>query len=281
MPTVFNLLAGDVVPQMGFSPTQNQNGGWQASRDYYMLASTWEGATVQNRFSRGTPITTADPSVSSVYGFLTIESKVASYEDSGTVRLTVNYTGSASAQFGGDGGGDLTLEALPVYRMEGRLRELPFSQHPKWKVLPDSQKYALGLLVDGHVIRDSQDTSYVGIIVDEDGLFLRTSDVNDNDIQLTGDALEFADRIGEGQSTWEAPTLTWTETTQGNQGLTPPQIGKLGEISTPRGNPPTIPGYNWMLTGASQEQKGELYQTTLEWTLSPPDGHDAFLYTFT
>ena len=281
MPTVKNLSAGEVVPQMGFAPSQNQNGGWEATRDYYMLASTWEGAAVQNRFSRGTSITTADPSISSVYSFLTVESKIANYEDSGTVRLSVRYTGSASSQFGGEGGGDLTLEALPIYRMEGRLRELPFSLHPKWQPLSDDHKYALGLLIGGHVVRDDSDNAKIGIWVD-DTTFLNTISASTGQpIVLSGDALEFADRIGEGRITFEAPTLTWTEVTQGDIGLTAPQLGKLGEISTPRGNPPTIPGYNWMLTGASQEQRGELYQTTLEWTLSPPDGHDSSLYTFT
>ena len=61
--------------------------------------------------------------------------------------------------------------------------------------------------------------------------------------------------------------------------MTPAQIGKLGEISSPRGNPPTVEGYDWMLSGASQEQRGQLYQTTIEWVLSRAGGHDAFLYT--
>jgi hypothetical protein len=33
-----------------------------------------------------------------------------------------------------------------------------------------------------------------------------------------------------------------------------------------------------MLTGAFQEQRGELYTTDLEWTLSEKGGHDEFLY---
>ena len=266
---------------MGFAPTQNQNGGWSATRSYYMLAETWEGAATQTRFARGTAISTADPSVDSVYSFLAVESKTASYEDCGTIILTVNYTGSASAQFGGEGGGDLTLDALPIYRMEGRLRELPFSLHPKWQSLSDDHKYALGLLIGGHVVRDPSNNAKIGIFVDNTEFLNTISASTGEDIVLSGDALEFAERVGEGQITFESPTLTWTETTQGNIGLTAPQIGKLGEISTPRGNPPTIPGYDWMLTGASQQQRGELYNTTLEWTLSPPDGHDSFLYTHT
>lgn len=282
MPTVKNLSAGEVVPQMGFAPSQNQNGGWEATRDYYMLAATWEGPAVQNRFSRGTSITTADPSIPSVYSFLTVESKIANYEDSGTVRLSVRYTGSASSQFGGEDGGDLTLEALPIYRMEGRLRELSLNLHPKWQPLGPDQQYALNALIDGKVTRFAT-TQEIGYYVETDnGNQTWVPSMWDGvPIVLIGDAIEFAGRIEGGRITYEAPTLTWTEVTQGNFGLTAPQLGKLGEISTPRGNPPTIPGYDWMLTGAGQEQRGELYQTTLEWTLSPPTGYDDFLYTFT
>jgi hypothetical protein len=33
-----------------------------------------------------------------------------------------------------------------------------------------------------------------------------------------------------------------------------------------------------MLTSAFQEQRGDLFTTDLEWTLSEKGGHDAFLY---
>jgi len=280
MPTVKNLSAGEVVPQMGFAPSQNQNGGWEATRDYYMLASTWEGATVQNRFSRGTSITTADPSISSVYGFLTVESKIASYEDSGTIRLSVRYTGSASSQFGGDGGGDLTLEALPIYRMDGRLRELSVADHPKYRALNDKQQWLLGGLLDG-----KWETNELGLLAygrRDDGTPYIMKDADGSNLEFSvGDSSEFAKKISRGEVTYQAPALVWTEITQGETGMTAAQLSKLGEISTPRGNPPTVTGYNWMLTGASQEQRGTLYQTTLEWTLSTPDGWDSFLYTDT
>lgn len=282
MPTIKNLSSGEVIPQMGFAPTQSQNGGWTATRRYYMLATTWEGATVQNRFARGTPISTADPGIASIYSFLTVESKVANYEDSGTVQLTVTYTGSPDGQYGGEGGGDLTLAALPIYRLDGRLRDLSFSLHPKFAALSTGERSLLGELINGNIERSPEDATKAGKWLDSINFADYTHpSVWPDPVTLTADGLEFADRIAEGSSTYQAPTLVWTEITEGNIGMTPSQLGKLGEISTPRGNPPTIPGYNWMLTSASQQQQGDLFQTTLEWTLSPPDGWDSFLYTLT
>jgi hypothetical protein len=62
--------------------------------------------------------------------------------------------------------------------------------------------------------------------------------------------------------------------------FTASQLNLLSKVATPRGNPPNVSGdRNWLLTSASQEQRGELYQTTIEWTLSEREGWDSFLYS--
>jgi hypothetical protein len=95
----------------------------------------------------------------------------------------------------------------------------------------------------------------------------------------SADAIAFATRIQQGQTTYQKSSYTWTESTEGADQLTEPQINKLGKIATPRGTPPeATSGRNWMLTNVSQSQSGELYRTNLEWTLSEEDGWDDFLY---
>ena len=276
MPTIRNLSAGEVVPQMGFAITQNENAGWDATRDYYMTKDTWEGANAQARFAVGNDIAIADPTVSSSFNFLKVKSKVASYEDSGTIRLSVSYSGSGASQFGGEDGGLLTLDAVPTYRLEGSLRELPFSDHPKWQALEETKRVYLGGLMNGTY---ETDEFGLGCYFRIGGERYNVKDTSGNNVEFVDDEQTFAKRIGEGQTSYQAPSLTWTEYTQGESGMTPAQIGKLGEISSPRGNPPTVEGYDWMLSGASQEQRGQLYQTTIEWVLSRAGGHDAFLYT--
>lgn len=278
MATHFNLASGDVIPQPDFAVTRNENGGFEASRSYYMLKSTWDTTTLKNRFAVGAAITDADATIDDYYSFLSIRSITPQVEPGQHIKLVVNYTGHISGQFGGEGGGDLSLEALPTYRMEGRLRDLPFSNHPKWVALDDTQKFGLGGLIDGK-FETTESGLFLYVRSGDDLLVVKNS--LGEAIEFTGDGVEFAKRIAQGETTYQAPTLTWTERTQGNIGLNSAQIGKLGEISTPRGSPPTISGYDWMLTSASQEQQGLLYQTTLEWTLSPPDGWDEFVYTFT
>ena len=273
-----SISTGDVFPQPDLTLSQNQNGGWTGSRSYYMKRDTWNTSTIKSRFARGVSVGTADSTIDSFYSFLTIQSATPQEEEGELVRLTVTYTGAASGQFGGENDADLSLQALPTYRLRGRTRDLPYSDHWKWRELGADQRYALGLLLNGHVIRNPDNTAQVGIQFDSDTFLVTAWD--SDDITLEGDALEFAERISEGKSTFKSPTFVWSETTQGNVGLNNNQLNKLAKIATPRGNPPSVSttDRDWMLTSADQTQQGELITTGLEWELSEQGGHDPFLY---
>jgi hypothetical protein len=247
-----------------------------------MTKETWNNAAIRGQFKRGTDAITADSTIPPVFSFLKVVSAAPSYSEGGMVTLLVEYAGAASAQYGSED--DLAEGAEKTYRLEGRLTEKPFSQHPKWKDLSDAEKFALGELIEG-TVKPNTDYTQVGTYELSESFswalsFIPLKDVSNADITLAGDAIEFAIRIARGETTFLSPTVSWTETTQGNAGMTAAQLNKLGHISTPRGNPPTPTGdRDWMLTGATQEQRGELYQTTIEWTLSEREGHDAFLYS--
>jgi hypothetical protein len=274
MATQHGLRINEIYPAPGFQPKQSENGGVTASHSYTLLAQSWNNSTIRNKFARGNSIATIDPNIGAQWSYLTVASKTLDFQEGGYLVVSVEFSGSSTAQYGdGDGISD---DAPPVYRLEGRLGELPFSKHAKWKDLEDSSKFALGLLIEGDAVA-SPDFTQVGSY-DEDGKFKPWED-SEGPITLEGDALEFAKLIAVGESTFLSPTITWTETTQGSDGVTSSQLNKLGKISSPRGGPPTPSGSrNWMLTGAGQEQRGDLKQTSLEWTLSEREGFNSFLY---
>ena len=267
MAELYNISAGDIIPQMGFAPSQNQNGGWSATRSYYMLASTWESANTQRQFDIGQPITTADPSVSSDYSFLKVESKQAAYQDSGTVLLSVNYTGAGFGQYGGDGSPGLSLDALPVGRFEARLKELPLSWHPNFPLLgeriPLKKVLAGEAVIVGNVVREQH-----GIT----GEWETMKSFSGEDILIESEeGIAFANLIKKGVTTFLYPEMVFTETVEGDAELPSHKVNDIGTITTD--NPGYIPGWvdngwQWIVTGASQEQKGTLYKTTKEWTAS-------------
>jgi len=272
MATQHGLRVKEIYPAPGFQPKQSENGGVTASHQYTLLAQSWNNSFIRNKFARGNSIAVIDPNIASQWNFLTVASKSLDFQEGGYLVVTVEFSGSATAQYGDSEG--ISDDAPPVYRLEGRLAELPFSKHPKWRELTDTQKTILGYLLDG-VYRWDISEGVIKILQDDGSL------VDDETLseEITGDALEFANLIAEGESTYLSPTITWTETTQGTDGVTAQQLNKLGKIATPRGSPPTPSGSrDWMLTGAGQEQRGDLKQTSLEWTLSEREGFNSFLY---
>jgi hypothetical protein len=271
MATQIGLTTGEVIPLGEFTATQDQQGGWTAVREYYMLASTFSSTTVANQFRPGIFAIVADSTIPAIFSFLVVESRSVKYGEAGTCMVTVNYAGAAGAQYGE---GNLSEGIEPTYRLEGRLQELELSRHPKWQALSEDNQYSLGNLLSDRVVYGiPEGETEKKIFWPQGNLFFDDEQVS------SADGVKFRDLIVAGVKTYFVPTITWTETTQGNEGMTSAQLHELGNISTPRGDPPDPSGSrNWMLTGASQEQRGELYQTTIEWSLSEREGWDNFLY---
>jgi len=272
MSTLRGIRSSDVLPQPGFTATRQENGGYIGRHSFAVLRTAWGGSGVTGRFTKGTPITSLDPGLSFSWSFLkVVEAEIVSEEGDITI-VSVTLSGAQGASYG-EGG-----EAPdPTYRLSGQLQDAPLSIHPKWAALSEIFRWALGELINGN-LRPSKEFTQVGTY-DEEGFFTPEEDTSSAPITLTGDAIEFCKIIARGETTYLRSVITWTESAQGTDGLTNAQLNKLGNISTPRGDPPEAAGTrDWMLTSAFQEQNGEMFTTDLEWTLSEKGGHDTFLY---
>jgi hypothetical protein len=240
------------------------------------MSKTAFGAYLSGTFNRGASITSFDTTVEGYWGFLKVESKTIVYEEGENVMVRITFTGSPNNQYASE---ELAETAQPTYSLNCSLAPASLAEHPKFKELSDNERSTLGKLMAGMVERTWQadtETWYIS--------FPRTDATDPPSLPLdeqlvSANSIVFAELIAEGESTYLRPTITWTETTQGNAALNASQLNKLGRIATPRGNPPEPNGdRDWMLTNATQDQRGELYQTRIEWTLSERGGHNAFLY---
>ena len=268
--TIFGFTGGELKPQPGLSISRSESGGWSATHEIAIQAS--DLGTALPNFSSGTLLSAVDPSVPSPFSdFLKIDTVTFVRSEGDLYIFNVTATGG-TAQY--DEGG-LDTDALPVYDLRGQLVDVGFDKHRKWDAMLPESKTLLGNMLTGYLTFNIKD-----------GLLYVTTEqefsvgYKDQFEPTELDAIEFAKRIQQGQTTYQKAVYTWTESTEGENELTPAQINKLGLVATPRGNPPEPGGTrNWMLTSVSQSQSGLLYRTNLEWTLSEQGGWDSFLYT--
>ena len=270
--TLKGFSFSDVKPQPGFTATRQENGGYIGRHSFAISRAAWESGAA-NQFSKGQPITSFDDSLPFSWNFLKIvETEIVS-EEGDIVMISVTLSGAQGASYNED-----DEAPAPTYRLTGQLQDAPLSIHPKWEALESSAQWALGELINGNV-KPSREFTQVGNY-DEEGFFTPMRDSDNVTITFEDDALEFCKIIARGETTYSRPVITWTESAQGTNGLTNAQLNDLGDISTPRGDPPEASGTrDWMLTSAFQEQRGDLFTTDLEWTLSEKGGHNPFLYT--
>lgn len=277
--TLRGIYNYNIYPQPDFVAEQDQNGAWTARQSFIVSKPTWQSTEWRNKFALGTQITVINPTLSDFYSFLKIASSSFTEDGGDIVTIQVDFAGSATSQYGFDEN-ELTPEAEPTYRLDGRLTEKPLSEHPKWQGLSQVERNTLQLLLNDQAVWLWDQ------IANEYGVWWPRNETQQAKLpaseQLTSvDAISFADLISDGIKTYVFPTITWTETTSGDSPLPDNQLQDLGKIvSQPRGNAPVALGFrNWMMTSATQEQRGKLYQTTVEWTMSEKYGWSEFLYS--
>lgn len=265
--TIKGFANGEIKPQPGFTASASENGGWTAKHEFAVKADDFE--SVQSSFAKGTLLADLDPDIPAPFNtFLAISETSFSRVEGDLIFLSVTATGSGTNQFQEN---DLGGDALPTYELSGTLSEVPITDHPKFFGLTSVEKYAVSLLLSGEAI-------YNLTLADVGNYREDSKEWISWNMPLGADATEFATRIAKGDNTYLVPRIVWTETTEGEDQLTIEQLPNLGRIAEPRGNPPTPATRDWMLTNCTGSQQGNLYRTTLEWTLSERGGWDTFKY---
>lgn len=267
--TLRGIYNYNIYPQPDFNAEQDQNGAWTAKQSYIVSKTTWASSEWRNKFAIGTQITVINPTLAEFYSFLRVVSSSFTEDGGDIVTILVEFAGTSWSQF---------EEGDPTYRMDGRLAERSLSEHPKWKKLGSVEKNTLQLLLSDQAVW------YYDQIDSKWGVWWPRNEqqqakLPDSEQLVSANAIAFAELIADGIKTYVFPTVTWTETSSGNSKMTSTQLARLGKITQPRGSEPKASGErNWMMTSASQEQRGSLYQTTIEWTMSEEDGWSEFLY---
>jgi hypothetical protein len=274
MESIFGIKDNEFYRQPGLTLSINEKNQLEGFAEYIITNDS--SSNILNKLVPGKFASEIDDYLPSWAGDLKIESWDISSDEGSIATVKVRFIAGQYNQFEGT-----ETKNRPTYRLEGRLGEKSLTEHPKFNDLDDDQQVALKELISGNIIW-AQDVFTPG----EYKLYYPRHEDGSQTVfyvTLDGDSINFANLIAGGITTYVSPTITWTETSEGKSQTQAEQLNKLGKTATPRGNPPEVESpRDWMLTGASQEQRGSeegaIYQTTLEWTLSDEKGWNEFLY---
>lgn len=279
MATIYGIGNSDIVPQSDFSAGQNENLGWTARQSFLVKKGGIDNSVIASSFPIGAQLGSLDPNCDEFFSemWLTSIPSVQTMEGGYTI-ITAEFSGFST---GTTSGGSPTKDTSPTFYKRGVLVDEDLSKHHKWKALENAQKFALGLLINGDAVSKPDFTS-VGSY-NEDGIWSPWLTAAGDPIELTGDAIEFAKLIAQGQTTFKHATYEYTHRWDSDIPIPAADMNDLGKISTPSGDPPTPgTGRNWMLVGVNEEQHGAgdyRFSCELVYALSEQEGFSTFLYT--
>jgi hypothetical protein len=277
MSKIFINSSTKFVPQMDMNIRYTDNGGIEATQSFLARKADIGVGNNLNDFRRGTTWETIFPEVPTLYRFLTLKTFDPKDIQPGIVAIECTFTG---VQFtGSSSSGD--EETIPTTSLRGNLEESPFSKLAKWDGLSAESKKRLGLFMTTGLVTFDIVTGKYGKIDELDGEFLPFSGDPWNGIAATGDELEFAKIIADGEMTYKKGSWTYSYRIEGKTGFTAAQLNSLGKIVA---NPPGTPakpatGWTWFLAGPTQEQSGpDRFVKILDFLLIEDNEKNQFLY---
>jgi hypothetical protein len=148
------------------------------------------------------------------------------------------------------------INSLPAatYELSGTLTEEPIETHKDFEEFAGTPSAPLNgaVFLDPETGKPTSD--------DELGVF--------SEFSVAGDKA--------GVSSYASPAVMWTETRFSVS--EPSELGDLGEIDSPNGNPPSFSGRNWLLWDVSFRRRGFIYEIRVSWKLSGRKGWDEDIY---
>jgi len=264
--TLYGLQPYEIRPSYDFRMAVDKTGKATGSQTFHCRKFDYSSAQIQDRIRRGKPLTGLYPQIGAAYNFLEITDVEHEHQAGGFTRIIVNFEG-----FPVGFEWDYENDREGSYSINAALAEVDICLHPILTKLkndtPNHEKDAIIGIVRGRLLQswraqaDPTQKYYV-------------TDLNQNhfsEVETDLGKRLFDKIVIEGQRTYQAPTVEFTQTKTNRGGVG--NLSKLGLIDTPPGPVPTFTGRNWMLTGATESRtRGGGDQTTTwtkTWQLSP------------
>ena len=272
---VYGLSVGDFIVQNDFSASRSDKGGWTATQSFLAIKGSLNETAFRNKFADGTKLTELDPNADDYFARLRLESADIQDAEGPYQVIAVNFAGYA----GSEENPEEAQPIIPVYSLKGGIRSRSTAEHPDVVALTEVQRGLVKDTITDEYVWDFTDSKLKMRNGDQSNDFI--SVMKPTEIQPAGDAVTFCQLASQGIISYDSPTFFWRKTWQSEVGLLAADLNDLGKVSVPDGDPPEPGGTrDWRLVDASQENRGALFDNSLEWELSERGGWDSNLYDY-
>jgi len=270
--TYHDIPEGEFVPQSDFRTQESPNGGVTATQSYILRASSLEALVDQGTWAKGKPLSQLDDTVGLQGDRLYLDRTTTSRLPGGLMRVNAFFGGfSTTSSYGFDEG----RQVVPTYSLQTNLTELSIMRLPQVKNLATSDKTLIQACIDRNLEWNNNTSTVQVVWLDADETIQRRNNTD----QPSATAGVYCEYATKGETTYNAPHISWEKTWDDEVGIVADDITKLGKVDdNPDGNPPTLPGErNWMLSEASSVNTAKLFRNRKSWLASEPGGWEGFL----
>lgn len=235
---LFNIPSNTLRPGPDLTISRMPDGKSNATLTFTIRKFDLENNAIQNKLTKGTPLTTLYPEAGIRWNFLLLNEYEAADQPGGITQVVCRFQGVEAVDT------DTSFEGREVtYTRNSSLRDVPIFDHPQFKDLTQSYKDAIKAVADGDAYKDSLWNIRLN----------RNDDVIAN-IGAGGGQTWYDIIITRGILTYLMPTSEWTKSSTGLGTLPAAMLSKLGKIdSAVPGNPAAPTDQTWMLTGATEQ----------------------------
>tara|TARA_R110000765_G_scaffold372389_1_gene462797 strand:+ start:923 stop:1753 length:831 start_codon:yes stop_codon:yes gene_type:complete len=272
---VYGLSVGDFIVQNDFSASRSDKGGWTATQSFLAIKGSLNDTAFRNKFKDGTKLTELDPNADVYFERLQLQSADVQDAEGPYQKIAANFAGYA----GSESNPQEAQPIVPVYSLKGGLRSRSIVEHPDVLALTEVQRGLVKDTITDEYVWDFTDSKLKMRNGDQTNAFIAV--MKPTEIQPAGKAVTFCQLASHGIISYDSPTFFWRKTWQSEVGLLAADLNDLGKVSVPDGDPPEAGGTrDWRLVDASQENRGALFDNSLEWELSERGRWDSDLYDY-
>ena len=272
---LFGLSLNQLEPSHFAALDRNPEGLWSCSQEFTCRNADYGNSTVSDMLRKGTPITDLNPSIPSLFDFVTLRSLRITHQRGGLTKVRCEFSGaSADDGFSNDG-----IERSISTSFRATIVKKPIMQHPNFIKETNAKERKA---IHAAFITNEAWCHYISGTAKDGNLKYKVERKGGRQnmlAELTCDAAVLVDKMIMGHMEYDAPGLEWTINYTNKGGLEDADLIKFGQKVTPPEDPPQPSWFNvkggwWQFIGATEDKDENSSTHSLTYVMREDDFND-------